>query len=247
MQCNRKVYHDSVPEVTDFYKSWSGYEDDLLWGLAWLYKATGDDFYLNELKSRYQRRQALEFSWDDKTAGVQVILAELTGLEEHKQDVEAFMEHAMNTVKKTPDGLTWLRKWGPNRYAGSYAAIAMFAAALELPKSQEYRDYAESQIHYLLGENQRKSSYVIGIGRNPPQRPHHRASSCPSWDSLPVDKCTWGEFSSPSANPHVLFGALVGGPDENGNYEDDRSDYVANEVALDYNAGFQAAVAGKSS
>jgi hypothetical protein len=35
----------------------------------------------------------------------------------------------------------------------------------------------------------------------------------------------------------------VGGPDENDYYEDDRADYVKNEVATDYNAGFQSAVA----
>jgi len=43
----------------------------------------------------------------------------------------------------------------------------------------------------------------------------------------------------------VLYGALVGGPDENDVYVDDREDYVSNEVACDYNAGFQGAVAGK--
>ena len=35
----------------------------------------------------------------------------------------------------------------------------------------------------------------------------------------------------------------MGGPDKNDNYEDDREDYVGNEVTLDYNAGFQSAVA----
>jgi hypothetical protein len=47
----------------------------------------------------------------------------------------------------------------------------------------------------------------------------------------------------PGPNYHVLTGALVGGPDENDNYVDDRSDYVHNEVATDYNAGFLSAVA----
>lgn len=28
---NRQNYHKSVPEVTEFYKSWSGYEDELCW------------------------------------------------------------------------------------------------------------------------------------------------------------------------------------------------------------------------
>ena len=48
-----------------------------------------------------------------------------------------------------------------------------------------------------------------------------------------------------AANPNVLFGALVGGPDKSGNFKDDRSDYIQSEVAVDYNAGFQSAVAGK--
>lgn len=45
-------------------------------------------------------------------------------------------------------------------------------------------------------------------------------------------------------NPNLLYGALVGGPDQDDQYEDDRSDYVHNEVAVDYNAGFQGALAG---
>jgi hypothetical protein len=35
----------------------------------------------------------------------------------------------------------------------------------------------------------------------------------------------------------------VGGPDANDNYVDIRNDAVHNEVATDYNVGFQAAVA----
>jgi hypothetical protein len=37
---------------------------------------------------------------------------------------------------------------------------------------------------------------------------------------------------------------LVGGPDQNDNYDDRRDDYIKNEVATDYNGGFQSAVAG---
>ena len=35
----------------------------------------------------------------------------------------------------------------------------------------------------------------------------------------------------------------MGGPDANDNYQDIRSDYVHNEVATDYNAAFQSAIA----
>jgi endoglucanase len=42
----------------------------------------------------------------------------------------------------------------------------------------------------------------------------------------------------------VLYGALVGGPSSPDDaYQDSRSDYVMNEVATDYNAGFTSAVA----
>ena len=37
-----------------------------------------------------------------------------------------------------------------------------------------------------------------------------------------------------------LYGALVGGPNEDGTYTDDRQNYINNEVACDYNAGFTA-------
>ena len=47
-------------------------------------------------------------------------------------------------------------------------------------------------------------------------------------------------------NYHTLYGALVGGPDQNDDYSDIRTDYIKNEVACDYNAGFQSALAGNN-
>jgi hypothetical protein len=47
----------------------------------------------------------------------------------------------------------------------------------------------------------------------------------------------------PAQNRHLLYGAMVGGPDLSDRYQDDRSDYVKNEVAIDYNAGLQGALA----
>ncbi len=65
-------------------------------------------------------------------------------------------------------------------------------------------------------------------------------SSCPSRPQV----CDWNSYSSPQVNPQLLTGALVGGPDQNDNYDDHRDDYIKNEVATDYNGGFQSAVAG---
>lgn len=142
-----------------------------------------------------------------------------------------------NSVQYTPKGLAWRNQWGVNRYAANMAFLALIAADHGI-KPTVYRPWAQQQIHYMLGDSGR--SYVVGFGANPPQRPHHSSSSCPD---LPAP-CDWDEYNSAGPNPQTLHGALVGGPDVNDNYNDVRQDYVKNEVATDYNAGFQSAVAG---
>src|SRR5262249_1295933 len=106
-------------------------------------------------------------------------------------------------------------------------------ALTDATKQARYHDFAVRQIDYMLGANPRQSSYVVGFGANPPQRPHHRTSHG-SWTS---------SLSDPPYQRHALYGALVGGPGQYDSYTDDRADYVHNEVATDYNAGFTGALA----
>ena len=92
----------------------------------------------------------------------------------------------------------------------------------------------------MLGDSGR--SFVVGFGSNYPLQPHHKAAACASQPA----ECTWSTFGDTSTNnPHQLNGALVGGPKyANDQFQDIRTDYIMNEVTLDYNAGFQSAVAG---
>jgi endoglucanase len=80
---------------------------------------------------------------------------------------------------------------------------------------------------YILGNNPRTSSYVIGFGANSPKNPHHRTAHG-AW---------YNDIDDPVDSQHLLYGALVGGPDAADRYADTRTDYVKNEVACDYNAG----------
>ena len=66
-------------------------------------------------------------------------------------------------------------------------------------------------------------------------------SSCPPAPA----RCDWNTYSSNTPNHFLLFGALVGGPNLLGQYTDARQNYQQSEVAVDYNAGFQSAVAGQ--
>jgi hypothetical protein len=57
--------------------------------------------------------------------------------------------------------------------------------------SAAYRELAKKQIGYALGDTGR--SFVVGIGLNPPTRPHHRSSSCPY---IPA-QCDYAAFDNP--------------------------------------------------
>lgn len=47
----RAKYSDCVPDAAQFYRSWSGYIDELAWGAAWLHRATGEAAYLAKAES----------------------------------------------------------------------------------------------------------------------------------------------------------------------------------------------------
>jgi len=240
---HRGVYTDAIPNAQNFYASWSGYEDELVWAAVWLAKATGEQEYLNKAEGFYNQfpenqGRPGEFSWDDKTAGAQLLLFELTQDEKYRSNVQAFLDFLW-TCDTTPKGLIWLdsSQWGSLRYAGDLAHFTLQAAHNGIDVDNSV-NFAESQINYILGDTGR--SYVCGWGQNPPVKPHHRGSSCPS-----SGVCDWNSgYNNPGPNPQVLNGALVGGPDHNDNYVDDRTNFQTNEVATDYNAGFQSALAG---
>ncbi|XP_064612033.1 endoglucanase E-4-like [Liolophura sinensis] len=234
-------YSTSVPKVVEFYES-DGYIDELTWAGAWLYKATGEQKYLDEAQANYRlgaSGPAWALDWDSKEAGAQLLLYEITKDTAYKNDITHFLRNWMpgGNVPYTPKGLAYRDKWGPNAYAANAALVALMAAENGL-NVDKYRAWAEKQINYILGDA--GHSFVVGFGNNPPVRPHHAASSCPNRPA----NCDWDSFDSHGPNPQILFGAVVGGPDKHDVYKDDRKDYVKNEVACDYNSGFQASVAG---
>ncbi|OPZ93260.1 MAG: Endoglucanase G precursor [Firmicutes bacterium ADurb.Bin419] len=98
-------------------------------------------------------------------------------------------------------------------------------------KKATYTNFAKQQVDYALGST--GMSYMIGYGDKYPQHPHHRTAQSSWCDSMNV----------PKYHRHTLVGALVGGPGSSDDYSDMVSDYVSNEVACDYNAGFVGALA----
>lgn len=134
-------------------------------------------------------------------------------------------------VHLTPKGLGFSGNWGSLRHVGNalFLMKAYARGAGDAALQRRIDCFAHAQMKYILGGVTGRS-YVVGYGPSPPQQPHHRAASCPPLGQ----ECTWDYFQSPDPNPHVLYGALVGGPDAQDNYEDRRGNFVQNEVACDY-------------
>ncbi|XP_035694812.1 endoglucanase E-4-like [Branchiostoma floridae] len=229
----QNVVHDTP------YPSFGGMNDELVWGAAWLHRATQDGSYLSKAESYYDQYGISSggFSWDEKQSGTMLVLYKATNKDKYKNDIIGYLSRKMpgGGDTYTPKGMLWLNEWGSCRHSANHAFLALVAADMGINVDQ-YRGFAAQQINYMLGDAGR--SMVVGFGNNPPVRPHHRAATCP------VDgHCDWNTYNSWDANANVLQGALVGGPDAHDNYSDDRSNFHTNEVAVDYNAGFQGCLA----
>jgi endoglucanase len=247
-----KGQYDLVIPAVPFYKSYSGYKDELVWGALWLYRATNDMTYLTSAETAYDavsnegqtayKPYKWTIAWDDKIYGCYHLLAKLTGKPKYYADAERHLDFWTDgfegaKVTYTPGGLAALDEWGSLRYTSNTSFLALFYGDLptaNATKKVKYKNFALSQINYCLGSNPANRSFVCGFGNNPPVNPHHRgAHGC------------WARSteSNPVKSRHTLYGALVGGPSRAEAYVDDRANYFTNEVATDYNACFSGAVA----
>ena len=247
---NRGDYTKAVP-AQDFYASYSGYNDELAWGAAWLYRATGDEAYHDKFKkiadATYESWDPKKYpgctgpiTWDDKRPGCYALIAETTGDEARLKTATEYCDAILQT-SRTKGGLyyvTNLSQWASNRYAANAASMLAIVANI-LPetdsKRKDYIDFVKSQIDYILGDNPAGVNYVVGAEDNSPKAVHHRAASAVFDPRL---------ATRPKENIFTLYGALAGGPGMSDDYEDDRNNFQMNEVALDYNAGFTMCLAG---
>lgn len=247
----RGRYSDCITDAANFYRSWSGYVDELVWGAIWLYRATGDQSYLAKAEAEYDnlaneqqtttKSYRWTIAWDDKSYGTYVLLAELTGKDKYVTDANRWLDYWTTgyngqRVRYSPGGQAHLDTWGSLRYAANTAFVALVHSenVTDPTRKARYHDFGVRQIDYTLGANPRNASYLVGFGQNSPRNPHHRTAHG-SWTD---------NIQQPAQSRHVLYGALVGGPGQpNDSYVDDRQDYVANEVALDYNAAYTGALA----
>ncbi|CAN1178107.1 Endoglucanase 6 [Linum perenne] len=268
---HRGKYDSSITVAQKYYRSISGYNDELLWAAAWLYQASNNEYYLNYLAANGDALGGTgwamtEFGWDVKYAGVQTLVAKILMqgragrhapvFEKYQLKAEYFMCSCLGkggrNIQKTPGGLIFRQRWNNMQFVTSASFLTtvysdyLSSARKNLHCSSaavspaELLGFAKSQVDYILGDNPRATSYMVGYGNNYPQQVHHRASSIVSYkkDPRPVScrggYATW--FSRKASDPNLLTGAIVGGPDAYDNFADQRDNYEQTEPATYNNA-----------
>lgn len=210
-----------------FYKS-SGCTDEQAWAAGWLYLATQNESYKSDCASKQTQYLGWVHGWDNVGLGAACVYAHITG---SWNKVNDYIGSCANG-----SGYFFMDKWGSARLNTTMQFCALVASK---NSNADFTTWAKGQMDYITGNNPSGYNFVVGFSSNSAKNPHHRAASgYYSYDEM-------GETTVSGPNAHSLIGALVGGPtDAGGSYVDSISDYVCNEVAIDYNAGFVGACAG---
>ncbi|ERN04151.1 hypothetical protein AMTR_s00077p00078180 [Amborella trichopoda] len=155
-------------------------------------------------------------------------------------------------VRRTPGGLLFRQTWNNLQFVTTASFLLTVYSdnltsarkAVTCPQGNaapsELLVFAKSQVDYILGNNPRGTSYMVGYGNNYPKRIHHRGSSIvsikvdPTFVSCRGGYDTW--FSSKGQDPNLLVGAVVGGPGPYDDFADVRNNYEQTEPATYNNA-----------
>ncbi|XP_027355269.1 endoglucanase 8-like isoform X2 [Abrus precatorius] len=261
----RGSYNDSLGRwVCPFYCDFGGYQDELVWGAAWLFKATKLPYYLDYINQNIHNLENFgEFGWDSKDAGINVLVSKQLLINSRSNskpfilNADKFVcavlpESPSVSVSYSPGGLLFKPGGSNLQHATTFSFLFLVYAGYLKKANKEIdcggevfasprrlRQVARGQVDYILGRNPLNMSYMVGYGPKFPQRIHHRASSLPSMVQHPkhID-CKEGSpyFETQNPNPNLLLGAVVGGPDIKDSFADSRADFVHSEPTTYINA-----------
>ncbi|CAO2821025.1 unnamed protein product [Amaranthus hypochondriacus] len=251
-----------------FYCDYSGYQDELLWAAAWIYRASRLSYYsdyvlnnLHKLNPPYSKGSMLEFGWDSKHAGINILVSKL-GIADHLEpnpfmvNADKFVcsvlpESPTKSISYSPGGLLFKQGGSNLQHSTGFSFLLLVYAGYTtvinktihcgdiVVKPSRLTRLAKHQVDYILGDNPLNMSYMVGYNNKYPQKIHHRGSSLPSIDAYHKKlQCHEGSpyFFSRKPNPNILVGAVVGGPYINDKYNDSRLDFSHSEPATYINA-----------
>lgn len=243
----RNTYTNAIPAIADYYGT-NNYTSQLTFAALWMYKASGNDTYKTMASDYFDQfnlgdiKQVGVMDWSDQTNAVFVLGAEVDPTNtKYATAAKKVLDMIVNSESGSPcsytkGGLLWCDGFSTQNSLIPAQDVALLALLYsKITPTDSYTQFAEKQINYLLGNNYMKTPYVCGIHMNSPRNPHHAGASGGT-DISNIE-------SSPPEEKYILYGAIVGGPDQDDKFFDERNDYAQTEVALDYNAPFQGLMA----
>ena len=155
-----------------------------------------------------------------------------------------------NFIATTPARFSYLTSWGAARYntAAQLEAVVYRKNFPSDAQSTQFSDWAMGQMNYVMGTNPANWSYIVGFGSTTPGvgslvGGHATAASHPH--QADAQGSLTNSQTDPLNDKHILWGALVGGPSSSDRPDDVTTDFVLNEVAVDYNAALEGALAAE--
>lgn len=261
----QQLYTQSLPKSVGTSYVSSGYEDKLVLAALFLAVASLESpssYQYQNLSNpdgvaNYYYQGAMDLfknsslaggngvlNWDSRVPALGVLGAQVASIHQPWQNTKSFWtdeaERYLDNVVNG-EGYGHLTKGGLLYYEGDSNAASLnpaLNAAMLLSyyapmassdsKKSSYETFSKSQRDYALGNNPMAVPYVVGVNPNSPTNPQSALASGGN------NTATINTY--PIQEAHILYGAVVGGPDQNDQFWNIRSDWPQTEVALDYNA-----------
>lgn len=233
------------PEGTNTGEYGDGQDfDERLLAAAELFLTTGTDQYHNYFKDNYSYSGLFNAPMSWQNVNALALLTYITGKHSainptiHAEIQGSLINYCQTLVnKKNQSGFHVLLEpgeyfWGCHSHALNKAILLIIA--YEKTKNLDFYKTALDQLHYILGVNAHRISFITGVGDKSVRNPHHRPSGA---DNI--------------ADP--VPGLLAGGPNQHLQdpvlkahfnsstppalcYIDHIDSYASNEIAINWNA-----------
>ena len=153
--------------------------DERYWAAAQMYRATGDEYYLEAL-NKLPYKNGLDWSTVGSYGNIAILTMDGTDKESElynniKNKIVSEADDLKTIASLNPYGSPVVKyNWGSNMTIANAGIILSLAG--DITGDKTYNESASEILNYLLGRNPNGVCYVTGYGTVSPQNPHHRPS-----------------------------------------------------------------------
>lgn len=216
-------------------------KDERYWAAVELYKATGDNKYIDHANKQIKDSVLTGYGWIEMGSYGDIAYLSMDDADKDKEcekiikneivkQADEFMKNANSDGYGCCLSIEGYN-WGSNLGVCNNARTMIMAS--EISGDDKYISVAKNQLDYLLGKNSMSYSFVTGYGTNAPKDVHHRPSV---------------------VKAQAMKAMLVGGPNSGVEdpyaanvlkdmppakcYADNQQSYATNEVTIYWNSPF---------